>query len=81
MPLMNKKETIRVKLVRALIEVAFIIFLFYANLLMGEYTASSGHGKSLALALQDIVTPATLIIALVSSFIGYAGFEYLRTKL
>ena len=41
---------------RALIEVAFIIFLFYSNLLMGEFNASNRPGKTLAVALHDIVT-------------------------
>jgi uncharacterized membrane protein len=66
---------------RAVIEVAFIIFLFYSNLLMGEYNSSNGHGKSLAFALHDIVTPANFLIALISALIGYIVFEYLRKKL
>ena len=65
---------------RAIIEVAFIIFLFYSNLLMGEFTRLNGQGKSLAFALGDIVTPENLLIALVSSCIGYAVFEFLRRK-
>lgn len=63
---------------RAVIEVAFIIFLFYANLLMGEFTASSGRGKSLAFALKDIFTRTDFAIALISAFIGYVVFESLR---
>ena len=66
---------------RAVIEVAFIVFLFYSNLLMGEFTGVNGKGKSFAFALQDIVTPANFIIAIVSSCIGYVIFEYLRKKL
>jgi len=66
---------------RAVIEVAFIVFLFYSNLLMGEFTAANGHGKSLLFALHDIVTPANFLIAVVSACIGYAAFEYLRKKL
>ncbi|MFZ1939873.1 MAG: hypothetical protein WBA18_09695 [Terracidiphilus sp.] len=65
---------------RALVEVTFIIFLFYSNLLMGEFTGVNGQGKSLAFALQDIVTPANFTIAVISACIGYAIFEYLRKK-
>ena len=65
---------------RAIIEIAFIIFLFYSNLLMGEFTRLNGQGKSLAFALGDIITPENFAIALISSCIGYGIFEYLRRK-
>lgn len=66
---------------RIVIETAFIVFLFYANLLMGEFTRTNGRGKTLAFALRDIVTPENLFIALVSALIGYIVFEYLRRKM
>ena len=66
---------------RVTIEVAFIVFLFYSNLLMGEFTAVNGQGKTLAFALHDIVTPTNFLIALISALIGYVMFEYLRQKL
>lgn len=66
---------------RAIIEIAFIIFLFYSNLLMGEFTASNSHGKSFAFALQDIFTQTNFLIAVVSSVIGYVIFEFLRKRL
>ena len=66
---------------RVVIEVAFIVFLFYSNLLMGEFTRVNGQGKTLAFALQDIVTPTNFLIALVSALIGFVMFEYLRHKL
>ena len=66
---------------RGVIEVAFIIFLFYSNLLMGEFTGSNGHGKSLSFALRDIFTATNFLIALISAMIGYAVFEGLRKKL
>jgi hypothetical protein len=66
---------------RVVIEVAFIVFLFYANLLMGEFTGVNGEGKTFAFALHDIVTPTNFAIALVSALIGYVVFEYLRHKL
>ena len=66
---------------RGVVEVAFIIFLFYSNLLMGEFTASNGAGKTLSFALHDIFTPANFVIALISAMIGYVIFETLRKKL
>jgi hypothetical protein len=71
----------RTTLLRAVIEVAFIIFLFYSNLLMGEFTGSNGQGKSLAFALHDIFTGTNLAIAVISALIGYAVVETLRRKL
>lgn len=64
-----------------MIETAFIIFLFYSNLLMGEFTVTNGHGKTLAFALNDIFTGMNFLIALISAMIGYVVFEYLRRKL
>jgi hypothetical protein len=66
---------------RAVIEVGFIVFLFYSNLLMGEFTRSNGQGKSLWFAMVDIFTGTNLVIALVSALIGYVVFEFLRKKL
>jgi fatty acid desaturase len=66
---------------RAVIEVGFIVFLFYSNLLMGEFTVGNGHGKSMAAALTDIFTGTNFVIALLSALIGYLVFEYLRKKL
>ena len=68
-------------LLRAVIEITFIIFLFYSNLLMGEFNASNRPGKTLAIALHDIFTPANFAIAMVAATIGYIVFEYLRKKL
>ena len=65
---------------RPVIEIVFIIFLFYSNLLMGEFTGSNGQGKSLAFALHDIFTPMNFMIALVSALIGYVVFETLRRQ-
>jgi len=65
---------------RAVIEIAFIVFLFYSNLLMGEFTVANGRGKTLAVALYDIFTGTNLAIAFISALIGYVVFEYLRRK-
>ena len=66
---------------RAFIESGFIIFLFYSNLLMGEFTHSNGQGKSLAFALEDIFSLTNFVIAIISGLLGYLVFEYLRSKL
>jgi hypothetical protein len=66
---------------RALIEVGFIIFLFYSNLLMGEFTHANDQGKSLLFAVQDIFTATNFMIAIISGLIGYVVFEYLRKQL
>ncbi len=67
-------------LVRAIVEIMFIVFLFYSNLLMGEFNASSGHGKTLAAALYDIFTAKNFAIAIASALVGYIVFEYLRKR-
>jgi len=66
---------------RAVIEIAFIVFLFYSNLLMGEFTVANGRGKSFAAAVSDIFTGTNFAIAIVSALIGYMVFEHLRKKL
>lgn len=71
----------KTSLQRALIEMGFIVFLFYANLLMGEFTRS-GKGSALGLrwAISDIITPANLAIALLAALAGYVVFEFLRNR-
>ena len=66
---------------RAIVEIGSIVFLFYSNLLMGEFTRANGHGKTFAVALEDIFTLTNFIVACVSGLIGYVAFEYLRKKL
>jgi formate-dependent nitrite reductase membrane component NrfD len=66
---------------RAAIEGAFIVFLFYSNLLMGEFERGNQQGKSLANALFDVFTATNFVIAMVSAVIGYVVFEYLRKRL
>jgi hypothetical protein len=66
---------------RALIEVGFIIFLFYSNLLMGEFTHTNDQGKTLLFAIQDIFTVTNFVIGMTSGLIGYVVFEYLRKQL
>ena len=67
---------------RAVIEIAFILFLFYANLLMGEFERSGvGQKRGLAWAIRDVLTVANFEIAMIAALIGYVFFEFLRTKL
>jgi hypothetical protein len=78
MPIKRKLRRPIAPLLRALIEVFFIIFLFYANLLMGEFTRHSAPGKTLAVGLHDILTPTNFTIAIVSAMFGYLVVESLR---
>jgi len=67
---------------RAIVEAGFIIFLFYSNLLMGEFERSGmGSQKGLVWALADIFTVANLEIAAIAAVIGYILVEFLRTRL
>jgi hypothetical protein len=69
-------------LARAFVEVSFIIFLFYSNLLMGEFNRNgAARGHTLAWALNDIFTPANFLIAVIASLIGYLLAELLRHRL
>jgi len=63
-----------------MIEVGFIVFLFYSNLLMGEFSRLNGHGKSFSFAIEDIFTFANFSIAVTSGLIGYIVFEFLRKQ-
>jgi p-aminobenzoyl-glutamate transporter AbgT len=66
---------------RAVIEVGFIIFLFYSNLLMGEFEHSGiGRTRGVAWAIEDAFTVANFGIALVAALIGYVLVESLRKK-
>jgi len=64
-----------------MVEIGFIIFLFYTNLLMGEFTQANGRGKTLAFAIKDIFSVANFAIAVVAGLIGYVVFEFLRKQL
>jgi hypothetical protein len=64
---------------RAVIEIGFVIFLFYSNLLMGEFERSGiGRQKGLTWAVGDVFTSANFAIAMVAAIIGYILFEFLR---
>jgi hypothetical protein len=66
---------------RAVIEVAFIVFLFYSNLLMGEFERSGvGQNMGIVWAIEDIFTVANFGIAITAALIGYILFESLRKR-
>jgi hypothetical protein len=66
---------------RAIIEVSFIVFLFYANLLMGEFERSGmGEKRGLMWAMVDVFTSQNFGIALIAAIVGYILFEFLRTR-
>jgi hypothetical protein len=66
---------------RTVLEVGSILFFFYSNLLMGEYTGSGpGQKRGLLWAIQDIFTITNFIIACVLAFIGYVVFEIFRRR-
>ena len=77
----QKDRRLATRIRSAGIEVAFIVFLFYANLLMGEFSATNGQGKTLAFALRDIFTATNFTIAIIAALIGHGVFHYLRKKL
>jgi hypothetical protein len=80
---MPMKETRAGKLapvLRATVEIGFIIFLFYSNLLMGEFSRTNGPGKTLAFAIRDIFTIKNFVIAFISGLIGYVVVEFLRKR-
>ena len=65
----------------AVLEVCFIIFLFYSNLLMGEFThGGAGYAKGFIWAVCDIFTWMNLTIAIVLAIIAHLVFEFLRKR-
>lgn len=70
------------KILRAILEIGFIIFLFYSNLLMGKFERS-GHeaGRGLVWALRDIFTAGNFAIGLISALVGYLIVEALRNRI
>jgi hypothetical protein len=56
---------------RAVVEVGFIIFLFYSNLLMGEMECTAnGRDKGLLWDLRDIFTRKNFLVAVVAGLIA-----------
>ena len=67
---------------RAAVEAGFIVFLFYSNLLMGEFERS-GRGGAMGFrwALHDIFTTENFAIAMAAAVVGYVLVELMRRKL
>jgi len=66
---------------RAAIEIGFIIFLFYSNLLMGEFERSGmGQKRGIAWAIGDVFTAANFGIATIAALVGYSLLEFLRKR-
>jgi hypothetical protein len=82
----SERKTTRIRKMapvwRTLIEVGFIVFLFYSNLLMGQFTVSApGQNNGLWWAIQNIFTKENFIIALITALIGQLVFEFLRKRI
>ena len=59
----------------------FIVFLFYSNLLMGEFERSGmGQNRGLAWAIRDVFTSSNFVIAMLAALAGYVLFEFLRKR-
>ncbi len=66
---------------RAVIEVGFITFLFYSNLLIGEFERSGmGQKRGVAWAIGDVFTAANFEIAMIAALLAYILFEFLRKR-
>ena len=67
---------------KSTLEVGFIIFLFYSNLLMGEYNKTGLAQKNgLWWAINDIFTPENFAIAVVMASLTHFFFDFLCRKL
>lgn len=82
MALAPKDLHMKKSMIRAVIEVGFIVFLFYSNLLMGEFERTgNGARRGLEWAIRDVFTTANFEIAMIAALIGYGLFESLRNRL
>ena len=60
---------------------AFVIFLFYSNLLMGEFERSGvGQKRGLVWAIRDVLTFGNFAIAVLAALVSHVLFEYLRKR-
>ncbi len=67
---------------RAILEIGFIIFLFYSNLLMGEFEHSGlGSKRGLSWAIGDIFTISNFAMALIFALAGYLIVQFFRRRL
>ena len=78
----KKNKNLFTKILRPLVEMGFIIFLFYSNLLMGDFTRNgNARNKSIIWGIADIFTITNFEIAVIAAIVGYMVFEFLRKKL
>lgn len=71
--------TMKKNILRMLVEIGFILFLFYTNLIMGEFERSGmGQKRGLLWTLSDVFTSSNFVIGIVGAGIGYVFFEFLR---
>jgi len=70
-------------ILRAFAEIGFIIFLFYTNLLMGQFTRSHAAERAPGFlsAVYDVFTPTNALIGLIGAIIGYLVIEGFRRYL
>jgi len=60
----------------------FIIFLFYANLIMGQYTHEHLRQKiTLVGAISNVFSLENFSIAVICAFIGHTFFDRIRRRL
>ena len=65
-----------------MIEFGLIIFLFYSNLLMREFTRTgAGQGRGLAWAVEDIFSEVNFAIVVIVALVGCFVVEFLRKRL
>lgn len=77
-----RRSGLKASVLRALTEAGFIIFLFYTNLVMGEFSHSGiARGRSLLWAIGDVFTATNFAIAVVAALVGYLIVEVLRRRL
>ena len=78
---MEKKEK-NVPVLTALVEMGFIIFLFYSNILMGEFTrAKMALNRDFSEVFTDVFTWTNFLIAIVASFFGHFVFTFFRKRI
>lgn len=82
-PSADRKSSKRLTPVRRiLVEVGFIVVLYYSNLLMGEYERSgAAQSRGLWWAIRDIFTVPNFTIAIASALIGFLIFERFKKRL
>lgn len=79
---MKKLSERRRVVYRAILEMGFIIFLFYSNLLMGQYNLGHNFSQRPILdALKNIFTIDNFGLAVIAAFIGHVAFDRMRKRL